>query len=91
MLQQNLADEIMAEEPNDDRLRSAYEALQAHITQLWAQQALRNNPLDGSKPRYYKTGRKARRAAMRGYGLEKPQRSRCQRGAKKRGVRKVRA
>lgn len=70
-------------------LNAAYAALQQHIQRLWAQQALYQRPLDARKPRYHRTGRAARRAAMRGYGLHKPQRSRCQRSAKKRGVRKV--
>lgn len=72
-----------------EKLQKAYDDLQAHIQKLWARQATFNVPLDGSKPRYYRSGRDARRAARRGYGLHDPSRSRCQRSAEKRGVRKV--
>lgn len=88
MLQNNLAKAIV-EEADDKELNAAYDALQAHVNTLWAQQALYNKPLDSSKPRYFRTGRDARRAAMRGYGLKRPERSRCTRSAAKRGVRKV--
>ncbi|WP_301119895.1 hypothetical protein [Mycolicibacterium fortuitum] len=52
---------------------------------------LLNDPLEDVKPQKFLSGREAKRARRRGVGEHRPERSRCQRSAKKRGVRKVRS